>query len=102
VLGEHIRKIEERGGNVAAEHLLIGNPAEQIICLRERLGLGLVIIGEGKASFVKRTLMRSVGEEIAWHSPCDVLVMHGRHSTSATRELRRRGDTLHHAFRPST
>lgn len=40
VLGEHIRKIEECGGEVAAEHLLVGQPVEEIIRLRELLGAG--------------------------------------------------------------
>jgi nucleotide-binding universal stress UspA family protein len=98
VLGEHIRKIEEWGGEVAAEHLLIGQPAEEIIRLREQLGAGLVIIGGRKTGFVKKTLTRSVGEEIVRNASCDVLVVHDGRSESARRRLRLGAYSLNHAI----
>ena len=87
-LGEHIREIEELGGNVAAEHLLIGQAAEEIIRLSEHLGAGLVILGERETGFVEKALTRSVGEEMVRHASCDVLVVHGGQSAG---RRRRRG-----------
>lgn len=97
VLGEHIAKIEELGGKVAAEHLLIGQPAEEIVRLREQLGAALVIIGGRKTGFVKKALTRSVGEEIVRNASCDVLVVHDGRSESAGRRLRHRAYSLNHA-----
>ena len=88
VLGKQIRKIEEWGGEVAAEHLLIGQPVEEIIRLRERLGAGLVIIGDRETEFVKKSLTRGVGEELVRRASCDVLVVHG--GQPAGRRLRAR------------
>jgi nucleotide-binding universal stress UspA family protein len=90
VLGEHVREIEEWGGDVAAEHLQIGQPVEEIIRLRERLGAGLVIIGDRSTGFVRKALTRSISEEIVRHASCDVLVMHEGRQASVGRRLRHR------------
>jgi nucleotide-binding universal stress UspA family protein len=89
VLGEHIRKIEECRGEVAAEHLLVGQPVEEIIRLRELLGAGLVIVGDRETGFVERSLTKSVGEEMVRRASCDVLVVHGGRPAGGLR-LRRR------------
>lgn len=98
VLGRQVRKIEERGGEVAAEHLLIGQPVEEIIRLRELLGAGLVIIGDREVGFVKKSLTRSVGEELVRRASCDVLVVHGGQCTSVDRGPRGRARSLKHAI----
>src|SRR5215213_2117510 len=97
VLGEHIRRIEEWGGDVAAEHLLMGQPAEESIRLREQLGAGLVVIGDVKTGFVKKALTRSIGKEIVRRDSCATLMMHGGKRTSAGRGLRRRAYKWDHA-----
>ncbi len=97
VLGEQVRKIEEWGGEVTSEHLLVGQPVEQILRLRELLGAGLVIIGERDAGFVKRSLTRSVGEELVRRASCDVFVVHG--GAPAGDGLRRRARSSKPAFR---
>lgn len=76
VLGEQVRKIEDWGGEVAAEHLLVGQTVEEILRLAELLGAGLVIVGDRETGFVKRSLTRSVGEEMVRRASCDVLVVH--------------------------
>lgn len=94
VLGRHIREIEESGGDVAAEHLLIGQPVDEIIRLRERLGAGLVIIGDRKPGLVKRSLTRSISEEIVRLASCDVLVVHDIDYAGGGRRLHHRAYSL--------
>jgi nucleotide-binding universal stress UspA family protein len=99
VLGEHIREIEELGGDVAAEHLLVGQPVEEIIRLRERLGAGLVIIGDRKTGFLKKSLTRSISEEMVRLASCDVLVVHEGDYAGAGRRLRHRAYSLNPTVR---
>jgi nucleotide-binding universal stress UspA family protein len=89
VLSEQVRKIEECGGEVAAGHLLVGHPIEEIIRLRELLGATLVIVGDRETSFVKRSLTKSVGEEMVRRASCNILVVHAGGPADGLR-LRRR------------
>jgi hypothetical protein len=57
-----------------------------------------VIIGDKKTGFVKKSLTRSVGEEIVRQASCDVLVVHGWQYAHVGRGPRRRAYSLNHAI----
>jgi nucleotide-binding universal stress UspA family protein len=70
-----VKQVEEAGGTVAATHLRMGDPYDEILrhC-EEHTDIGLLVMGSRGLGPIKRRLMGSVSESVVRHSRCPVLV----------------------------
>src|SRR5215217_1969901 len=74
-LEEAVRQVEEAGGTVAASHLRMGDPDDEILRFGEEQGdFGLIVMGSRGLGPIKRRLMGSVSESVVRHARCPVLV----------------------------
>jgi nucleotide-binding universal stress UspA family protein len=65
------------GEGLAAELVPgMGDPADTIVELANERGADLVIVGMREPRFVQRVLGHSVGDAVAHHAHCDVLIVH--------------------------
>jgi nucleotide-binding universal stress UspA family protein len=75
VLEEEVQRVRSAGGRVEQGHLLMGEPAREIVNLAEDLGAGLVVMGSRGRGGIRRTLMGSVSDSVVRHAHCPVLVV---------------------------
>jgi nucleotide-binding universal stress UspA family protein len=75
ILDEEVERVRSAGGTVAQVHLMMGEPAREIVHLAEDLGAGLVVIGSRGRGGIRRTLMGSVSDSVVRHAHCPVLVV---------------------------
>lgn len=64
-------------------HLLLGDPAEEIIKLADELEADLVIVGTHDPGAVERVLFGSISTKIARKAPCAVMVARVKRVTNA-------------------
>ena len=76
VLDRQVGKIEDAGGLVARTHLRMNNrPDEAIVGLSEDIGAGLIVVGSRGRGGLRRALVGSVSDSVAWRATCPVLVV---------------------------
>lgn len=79
LLTEQVRQVKEAGGEVTADHLEVGRPAEEILRLSERIVAGLIVVGNqglsGRFGRMRRFLMGSVSENVTRYARCSVMVV---------------------------
>ena len=75
LLNTQTRQIEANGGTVAATHLRIGKPDEEIVAQAEELGAGLIVMGSRGLGGIRRALMGSVSDSVVRHAHCPVLIV---------------------------
>jgi nucleotide-binding universal stress UspA family protein len=75
VLDEEAERVRSAGGRLAKAHLMMGEPAREIVHLAEDIGAGLVVIGSRGQGGIRRTLMGSVSDWVVRHAHCPVLVV---------------------------
>jgi nucleotide-binding universal stress UspA family protein len=75
VLEAEVERVRSAGVTVAQSHLMMGEPAREIIHLAEDLGAGLVVMGSRGRGGIRRTLMGSVSDSVVRHAHCPVLVV---------------------------
>ena len=79
LLEEQVQQITGSGAAVAASHLRVGRPPEEILRLSEELVAGLVVVGNqglsGRFSRMRRFLMGSVSESVTRYARCSVMVV---------------------------
>ena len=77
-LDAEVKQIEQAGGTVAAAHLRMGKPAEEILRLSEEIVAGLIVVGNqgigSRFSRMRRFLMGSVSESVMRYARCSVMV----------------------------
>jgi nucleotide-binding universal stress UspA family protein len=57
-------------------HMVVGDPADAIIDLAERVGAGLILIGNRGIGSAKRFVLGNVPSKVVHHSPCSTYVVH--------------------------
>ena len=83
MLDEQVRKIEERGGEVAVAHLKLGEERDEaIVHLAEDIGAGMIVIGSRGFGGMRRALMGNVADSVVRHAHCPVLVVRPTEGTS--------------------
>lgn len=83
ILDEQVRKIEERGGDVAIAHLKLGEQRDEaIVHLAEDIDAGMIVIGSRGFGGMKRALMGNVADSVVRHAHCPVLVVRPTQGTS--------------------
>jgi nucleotide-binding universal stress UspA family protein len=75
VLDEEAERVRSAGGKLAKAHLMMGEPAREIVHLVEDIGAGLVVMGSRGQGGIRRTLMGSVSDWVVRHAHCPVLVV---------------------------
>ncbi len=75
LLEEQTERIRAAGGTVAAAHLRLGRPAEQIVALSEEIGAGIIVVGSRGLSALRRAVMGSVSENVVRYAHCPVFVV---------------------------
>jgi len=75
MLDAEVERVRSAGGMVAQAHLMMGEPAREIIHLAEDLGAGLVVMGSRGRGGIRRTLMGSVSDSVVRYAHCPVLVV---------------------------
>ncbi len=76
VLDEQVRKIEERGGEVAVAHLKMGEAKDEaIVHLAEDIDASMIVIGSRGFGGMRRALMGNVADSVVRHAHCPVLVV---------------------------
>jgi len=75
LLDDQVQRTKEAGGRVAATHLRIGEPSEEIVGLSAEIGAGLVVVGSRGLGAAKRLSLGSVSESVVRRAPCPVLVV---------------------------
>jgi nucleotide-binding universal stress UspA family protein len=81
LLEEQVESIRAAGGTVAGAHLRLGRPAEQIIDLREELGVGIIVVGSRGESALRRAVLGSVSEDVVRYAHCPVFVVRAEETT---------------------
>ena len=75
VLEAEVKRVRSAGGTVAQAHLMMGEPAREIVHLAEVIGAGLVVMGSRGQGGIRRTLMGSVSDSVVRYAHCPVLVV---------------------------
>jgi nucleotide-binding universal stress UspA family protein len=75
VLDEQVKRLRERGVDLAEAHLGTGEPDREIVALSEELGVGLIVMGSRGLGGVRRALMGSVSDSVVRHAHCPVMVV---------------------------
>ena len=73
--GREVLAEEAAGGRLAQAHLMMGEPAREIVHLAEDIGAGLVVMGSRGRGGIRRTLMGCVSDSAVRHAHCPVLVV---------------------------
>jgi nucleotide-binding universal stress UspA family protein len=83
ILDEQVRKIEERGGDVAVAHLKLDEKRDEaIVHLAEDIDAGMIVIGSRGFGGMRRALMGNVADSVVRHAHCPVLVVRPTGGTS--------------------
>ena len=83
ILDEQVRKIEERGGEVAVAHLKLDEARDEaIVHLAEDIDAGMIVIGSRGFGGMRRALMGNVADSVVRHAHCPVLVVRPTGGTS--------------------
>ena len=72
---EHVLADARRQGVSVEFHSSVGEPAEALIELAEKLNADLVVVGNRGMSGMKRFVLGSVPNRVAHRSPCSVLIV---------------------------
>jgi nucleotide-binding universal stress UspA family protein len=79
VLDWQVDEIKKAGGEITKAHLRVDKPDEEILRVSEEIVAGLIVVGNqglgGKFSRLKRFLMGSVSERVAYYARCSVIVV---------------------------
>ena len=78
LLDEEAERVSSAGGTVAATHLRLGRPAEQIVNLSEELDAGVIVVGSRGLGGLRRALMGSVSDAVVRHAHCPVFVVRAK------------------------
>src|ERR671910_2197776 len=73
-LWELDRTIRIAGGTVAGAHLRIGEVAEEVVDLAEKLEIDLIVVGTRGRGIIGRALMGSVFDSVLRHARCPGVV----------------------------
>jgi nucleotide-binding universal stress UspA family protein len=66
-----------RSASVSVEtHAVEGDPAEAIIDLAEKLGAGMIVIGNKGIGSARRFVLGNVPSKVVHHSPCSTYIVH--------------------------
>jgi nucleotide-binding universal stress UspA family protein len=69
------QRLDEQG--VKAQYQpAIGEPADTIVEVAEKVGADLIVVGTREPNLVQRLLGQSVSESVQRHAHCDVLIVH--------------------------
>lgn len=71
-----IARLEQLGARNVRGAPLVGDPGDEIVRLARKQDVDLVVIGAHHGSFWSRLVERAVDNEVAHHSPVDVLIVH--------------------------
>ena len=77
LLDEQVKLVEEKGGTVAAAHLMEGRPADAIAGLAKELDVDLLVLGSRGLGTVERLVTGSISEGVVHLATCPTLVMRG-------------------------
>ena len=77
VLRKLVWRVQVAGGVVAGTHLRMGGVADEVVGLAQELGAGLIIMGSGGRSGIRRALMGSVSDSVVRHAHCPVMIVRG-------------------------
>jgi nucleotide-binding universal stress UspA family protein len=80
-------RLRGEGVKAVEAHLLIGRPDAAIVWLAEKLGVGLIVMGNRGDGRMRRVLLGSVSDSVVRHAHCPVLVMRPREEGSSRREM---------------
>jgi nucleotide-binding universal stress UspA family protein len=72
---QHILGVAERQGVDVEFHSAMGQPAEALIELAERVKADLIVVGNRGMSGMKRFVLGSVPNKISHRAPCSVLIV---------------------------
>ena len=72
--------VQNEGITPQAE-LAEGDPVEIVVEIADRMDAGLIVIGTRGLSRAKRFFLGSVSHSVAYHAPCDVLLVRARPKT---------------------
>jgi nucleotide-binding universal stress UspA family protein len=73
---EHARELLESSHVRAEFDVEVGDPADAIVALADRLEADLIVVGTHERSFLDRLLHGSVSGSVTRHAHCDVLIVH--------------------------
>jgi nucleotide-binding universal stress UspA family protein len=76
-------RIRGEGVKAVEAHLLIGRPDAAIVWLAEKLGVGLIVMGNRGDGRMRRVLLGSVSDSVVRHAHCPVLVIRLREERSS-------------------
>jgi nucleotide-binding universal stress UspA family protein len=77
ILADECRRILADGGKITQQHLLQGDPGEEIVELSQRIGADLIVTGSRGHEAFGRLVLGSVSDEIVRRATCPVLVSRG-------------------------
>lgn len=75
-LVESMRELlaQDGGGRVTA-HVLVGHPAERLICYAEEHKASHIVVGHRNRSAIQRWLVGSVARQVMDHASCSVTIV---------------------------
>ena len=73
---EQLERDARRQGVIVEFHSAVGEPADVLVELAEKLDADLVVVGNRGMSGMKRFVLGSVPNRVSHHCPCSVLIVH--------------------------
>lgn len=70
----HLRNLAEKVGRRVKSQVLKGDPANALTRLCRKRDVGLIVLGQGRSSLVRRAFIGSVSRRLLRDAPCDVLI----------------------------
>jgi len=71
-----VARLEKLGVRAANGVPLFGDPGDEIVHLARTKGADVIVLGAHEGGFWSRLAERAVDDEVAHHSPVDVLIVH--------------------------